>query len=49
MAIEDIASGKKDYAMKADGKLKMTLNNRYIVGIALGGCSEKECVINVQR
>jgi hypothetical protein len=44
-----VSSSKKGFAMKADDELKMTLNSRYNVGVALVQCYQNECVINIQR
>jgi hypothetical protein len=44
-----ISSSQNGKAMRIDDDKKMTINDRYIVGIAMENCSDPECSIWVQR
>jgi hypothetical protein len=35
--------------MKVDDDKTLTINNRFVVGVALMPCNQEECIINIQR
>ena len=44
-----VSSSRKGHAMRVDDARAMTLNPRYVVGVALSECAEDVCLVNVQR